>query len=1761
MKWITSTDATTERDTLRNRSSIPQSSAPAADPYLSASLAKIQQEAGWLSPDTKLALAKGGASQEAIDKAAELGGRRLVDRNDPLVPETNQSFWYRKIYPKIKAASRWTQAALDFIPETAQGAVAQLFDDNKDVDGWFISTKLGTMFEDADKAGEGFFVGGEANEKQAERARRYRGTINGSAWTLGRAAANRIFLPNSKPYNIMSGVIDAAVLVRLDPTAPVTKTFGVLRREGIMIGGKALTRGFVVPIQSADEAAELSRALRGESGLQGTDVLDNNRWLSFMNQNRRARALVDRLWSNSLKNVDEVDDLTRQTVLADSAREFDEAETAWKDTLERFNAGEITREEADEAFASFSAAQKQRRVVVGEVAETADEAIARKTSTIVDLFTDKKTGKLRVSTETIDELLNAGSKNEVLAALSPQWVAKSGSLPEDIRAMQGIFGTFVDRIPLTSIRKSRFFTQVPGSKLVVGGNDLDNREAVVTIRNWAQTTGMDKDVQDKLLVNALKVFRGDALRSDQNAFIDLFFGAMSDVLVKNGVDRNFVDLMREDGKRFADVLRLYYADQAGKPTDGNFWGWLKNSGLAEDPDQIQKFLLEAVDPDSKLRVASPLTMVEMLNRAVYLPDAREIRRLTRSRLMRQLINSTTRGEREKLSARLFTKATKETSQVRPNQAKMDEARTALAGLVEEQRTIQNTRFLDQTTPEYRQAQERLAQLGKEQQELSTIIKNFEKESVVTVETMLRRGRLRGPIGLAEWYQQSFWKPLALATGGYVMRNTIDAQIRMALSGFSSIMNHPFKYISLVTGRNARGSLIGEDLLPRIVLPDGTIPKDGLSGIVQKIRYGKYEHSELDPQWIEELGFGLRKQGFYEQAENRMWESNNWVPMSIEQNRRAWLRGVGQTGSQIHSDPALQAASRVFYSGRASGAADLRTIRARAAAAVVTVVKNDEKYYDSLRRAFEDGLVVRDARGNSFRWKSVPWADASPQDIDDLLQQWAYRTIVDRVQMMSGNQAGMEFMLSYNAVPKRSKGEIVPTVNRPISEVGDRKIGETYQLGEGGWGVVVGYVDEQGTVIDAATEELIPSGIKERKQAIIQPVVSTSLEEVAKGNDNVIQAFVNRDLSFAGRSIVEDMPVNFDGKTPGIPSTVKYEVIEYDETDPGLLANFQQSMDGFTDWFFGRLYASVTTKLDRSPVFRQAYYNSVSTHLDSISAEAARKLVETVENGAKRYEMKPAAYVGDKDLWKRIQQKAATGDEIANPLTLEELDDYAKWVGLEEVKTLLYNASSRNNLEDSLRIVAPFAVAWREILGTYAQFLATNPVNTYRQFQRVYTGLEGADPENDGRGFIYKDPVTNQTMFKFPMSGVLARALTGVGAELEAPISQLSQGVSVIPALGPYGQLAVSQLPDQPQYDEIIEFLLPYGRTEKGNLLFNATPGWVRKALETLQADTKDSASLFYNTYIETIRAKAASGQYDLANPADKQRLLDDSRKAARVLMAMRTASQFFGPTAATAEFQVPTEQGDQYVSLLISEFYKMQAEDYDTAIPRFLDEFGDEAFVYAAGKTRSLREGLEATAEFGDWERRNQDLLGEYADVAAYLAPAGSDFSFAVWQRQLMSGEREKLSDRELLLMAQERVGAAKYRAMRLKAGAYPNDEVKGLLRQYRESLAKQYPGFPAVAQFEVGKFEGQMAQLTNMVSDDRTQGNAVAEAVRTYLGYREALLLKAREAGYVANTLKQTKGLEPFRDLLASIGNQLIQETPEFARIYDRLLSQEVEL
>jgi hypothetical protein len=401
-------------------------------------------------------------------------------------------------------------------------------------------------------------------------------------------------------------------------------------------------------------------------------------------------------------------------------------------------------------------------------------------------------------------------------------------------------------------------------------------------------------------------------------------------------------------------------------------------------------------------------------------------------------------------------------------------------------------------------------------------------------------------------------------------------------------------------------------------------------------------------------------------------------------------------------------------------------------------------------------------------------------------------------------------------------------------------------------------------------------------------------------------------------------------------------------------------------------------------------------------------------------------------------------------------------------------------------------------------------------------------------------------------------LTGQDVALQAPVKRLSIGLGVIPSIGPMAQVAASQIiPDTPKADWITSILLPYGKKESVTLM----PMWAKRAMEAWQGNTQNLQTVYGNTYIETLRALSASGEYDLADFDDKEQLFVDARNKARILTGLRALGQFLGPTSPSPEFTIDTIQGDVYGTQLVKEFQKLQATNYDTAVSEFLRIYGNDALLYISNKTESVAGGLEATDDFGDWERtEGKGLISKYSDVAGFMAPGGDDFSFEVWSRQLAKGLRRRLTDREIVELAQYRAASARYRALRDQLPPRPSSEQKRWLRQWRVQLNKEYPGFPVVAEFNPGEFPGKIQQLTRMVQDPQLADNDVAEATRQYLTARESAVSRYVQSGGAEGGFATAAATEPLRDWLAGVGKALKQQTPEFARLYDRLLSNEVE-
>jgi hypothetical protein len=85
--------------------------------------------------------------------------------------------------------------------------------------------------------------------------------------------------------------------------------------------------------------------------------------------------------------------------------------------------------------------------------------------------------------------------------------------------------------------------------------------------------------------------------------------------------------------------------------------------------------------------------------------------------------------------------------------------------------------------------------------------------------------------IAEQLQTEIWKPMVLATGGYVVRNMIDSQIRIGARGYENFFTHPFHFIQTVMGSRYVGPLTG-NLEGRTITFEDAL--DDVSGAVTKV---------------------------------------------------------------------------------------------------------------------------------------------------------------------------------------------------------------------------------------------------------------------------------------------------------------------------------------------------------------------------------------------------------------------------------------------------------------------------------------------------------------------------------------------------------------------------------------------------------------------------------------------------------------------------------------------------------------------------------------------------------------------------------------------------------------------------------------------------------------------------------------------------------------------------------------------------------------
>lgn len=968
------------------------------------------------------------------------------------------------------------------------------------------------------------------------------------------------------------------------------------------------------------------------------------------------------------------------------------------------------------------------------------------------------------------------------------------------------------------------------------------------------------------------------------------------------------------------------------------------------------------------------------------------------------------------------------------------------------------------------------------------------------------GELRLPISAVEWLQNDVWRPFTLLTGGYVVRNMGDSLLRQSFApGIRTGIFHPLQMMQVAMFKKMKGDLLGDTFKGD--------PEDLLRG-------GQREMAEAAAGTVRES---------YDPAKvnARQKLTGSWRRVKIGDGRNDYMKGVAAELSLLATDDV----ARMVAAGD-----DVDTI--------IRVLSEDPdlRYLKNLQNRWKNRTMT-DGSGNRVVGTVEFLKEVEPGKflVNDVnLREFITKYVMKRIDDTTGRSPKLKEIIARGSF-KNAADEDVPAINFKVDS----------RTGENVYDSIEGY--EEG-IWEAISEAIDDPNITLRDTYKMQDEV-----EVARGSQGIGQN----------------------------------------------LKPIKEAMDKVVDKFFSELYPKREAFLNRSPVFRQYYYNTIRQLAEELDPGQAGVLAEKFEKAAKLEGQKftrdwLTKYVGDRKLANDLFDIATGSKKTAGNLTLEQLDAYAKGFALDETKRLFYNATEKSNFADILRIVAPFGSAWAEVMNRWVKNLATEP-ETLKRFGVTVQGLQKADPDGDGKGFFYKDPATGQYMFNYPFSdelgplvmmgltglvgggilgglpgaliagsigagtgAVLDSRLGGVDTVFSAPAQSLSMGLSILPGVGPYVQVAADKIiGDKPDVNFfglvsldsrlVRKAVTPYGAPDVSVVVL---PAWADKMWQAWTADP-ETDRFYGDLKVDTMRALASSGQYDLQTAEGRDKLDKEASSKARILLMLRALGQFTGPARPTPEFKLNTKQGDMYASEISKAFYEMQAENYDTAVQRFLETFGEDFFVYVAGKTKAVDGGLDATAEFGDWQAENKGVFRRHSEVAGYFAPVGSTFDYQVYLSQLAGGNRERLTSQEVLAEAQARVGISMYRSLVRQAGPNPSAEQQDVLRRARAFYGQKYPGFRDRA-IDVAQQDRRINQLFEAMGDEDLQDNPVAKGLMEYYRYRQEALAVANSRGLVSLAGKTNADL---RAVLRRAGETIALSIPEFERVWERVLYNEVDL
>jgi hypothetical protein len=595
---------------------------------------------------------------------------------------------------------------------------------------------------------------------------------------------------------------------------------------------------------------------------------------------------------------------------------------------------------------------------------------------------------------------------------------------------------------------------------------------------------------------------------------------------------------------------------------------------------------------------------------------------------------------------------------------------------------------------------------------------------------------------------------------------------------------------------------------------------------------------------------------------------------------------------------------------------------------------------------------------------------------------------------------------------------------------------------------------------------------------------------------------------------------------------------------GAASDVIRMYDQAVETAFNTLMSRPTNFLSRSPAFQQFYWKRNAEMIPMMDPETQQQAIRVArETGL------------PSKLIKQMEQRAKSG---SGSLNVADADTVAKAFALDSTRRLLYDLTDRNQFFDVTRVIFPFGEAWKEVATTWARIATVDNPVALRRAQQVVTGLRSADSDGDGEGFFYTDPQTGEEMFNYPFSGWINEKLTGMPGAFKAPAQGLNIfATSVIPGVGPVVQLSVGRIiPERPEWDQARELILPFGEKDtSGGIAESFLPAWLQKWRTAMGKNSAGQDRMFANTVMHMSRYLVSTGEYSMDSPEEQDRLLNAATSRAKRLFAIRGAAQFFAPSPPSPEFVAKDKNGDALLSIrMVEEYRKLQDEDYRTATERFIEKFGEDAFLTTVSMTSG---GGQPSQQLYDFVREHPEVPRQHKDVYGYFISGDGEFNGDAYAYQLRTGQRKPIAPQEALQIANQRLGSMVYRQVRASLGeGSPNKEQRVWLAKVRDAIVEEYPGYNPIP----ATLDEQKALIQNLMRAADNPILARTEAGQALFIYKEArteAVELARSRGY--SSFDRADGTVDIRRALRTLADQLGEQYPAFVEMFDRTLNREM--